>query len=104
MIGVVLAAAVVLAQAASAAPPASSAPGDGTAHGVSGVTVTGKKSRAADPDELICHREAVLGSLLPKQTCARREDILERRRLDQTETRHAHEHGDLEVLNPADKR
>jgi hypothetical protein len=91
MIAVVFAAAVVLAQAAPdaaapATPPTATAP-----HGVSGVTVTGQKVKpgAPDPKEVICRREKVIGSLFPKETCARREDIADRQRLDQKTVRDA---------------
>ena len=103
MIGAVLVAAAVLAQRAPAAAPPDSAPA-AAGHGVSGVTVTGPKHRADDPNEIVCRKEQVLGTLFPKETCWRREDLVERQRIDQTETRHAHEHAQIEVLNPADKR
>ena len=94
MIAVVFAAAVVLAQAAPAAapnasaPPASTPPAS-TPHGVSGVTVTGDKpkKRVVDPTEVICHKEAVLGSLFPKQVCAQRQEFAQRTREDQKDVR-----------------
>lgn len=88
MIAVMFAAAVVLAQAAPAATPSAAAPASAP-HGVSGVTVTGEatKKRVVDPKEVICHKEPVLGSLFPKQICARREEFAQRTREDQKETR-----------------
>jgi hypothetical protein len=61
---------------AAAAPPGSSA--------VSPVTVNGKKAAAADlsQSEVICHSEAVIGSLFPKKVCASRREITERKRED----------------------
>jgi hypothetical protein len=103
LIVVALAAVAVSARAAPA-------PGSDTAaaksQGVTGVTVTGEKPKknVADPKEVICHREPVLGSLFPKEVCARREDFAERNRTDQAGTRHLQEVGQMEVLNPADKR
>lgn len=72
-----------MAQAAPAATPPS-AP-----RGVSGVTVTGEvaKKRVVDPKEVICHKEPVLGSLFPKQVCARREEFAQRTREDQKDLR-----------------
>ncbi|WP_394764356.1 hypothetical protein [Phenylobacterium sp.] len=89
MIAVVFAAAVVLAQAAPAAAPNASAPPASTPHGVSGVTVTGDKpkKRVVDPTEVICHKEAVLGSLFPKQVCAQRQEFAQRTREDQKDVR-----------------
>jgi hypothetical protein len=96
MIAAMFAAAIVLAQAApdaatAAAPPAS------TPHGVSGVTITGetaKKRAAPDPKEVVCHKEKVMGSLFPKEICARREDIADRQRVDQKTVR------DSQALRP----
>jgi hypothetical protein len=93
-----LVAAVLLVQAAPVAAqtdapyPAAAVPSPPPAtasKNVGGVTVTGKKVSpgAPDPKEIVCHREPVLGSLFPKEVCARREDIAERRRLDQATTR-----------------
>jgi hypothetical protein len=99
VIKVLFAAAVLLAQAAPAAAqtdapaPAAAAPSPPPApasgKNLSGVTVTGKKVApgAPDPKEVVCHREPVLGSLFPKEVCARREDVAERRREDQQTTR-----------------
>lgn len=81
MIGFIFAAAVVLAQAA--------APAAKSSNGVAGVTVTGEKAKrnAPDPKEVVCHREPVLGSMFPKEVCARREEIVQRTREDQKQTR-----------------
>jgi hypothetical protein len=97
VIKVLLTAAVLLAQAApslaqtnSSDPAAAPSPPPATAgKNLGGVTVTGKKVApgAPDPKEVVCHREPVLGSLFPKEVCARREDIAERRRVDQQTTR-----------------
>ena len=38
---------------------------------------------------MICHKEPVIGSLFPKEVCARRDEIAERRRVDQATTRNA---------------
>lgn len=100
MIRALLAAAVLLAPAAPAfaqtnapypaaavpTPPPATAPKN-----LGDVTVTGKKLApgAPDPKEVVCHREPVLGSLFPKEVCARREDIAQRRREDQEMTREA---------------
>jgi hypothetical protein len=101
MIKVVFAAALLLAPAApalaqttdlaaAAAPPAPP-PAPKSGKDVGGVVVTGKKVSpgAPDPKEIVCHREPVLGSLFPKEICARREDIAARRRQDQQDTREA---------------
>jgi hypothetical protein len=57
---------------------------------VSGVTVTAKKAAGGlDQKEVVCHKEQVLGTLFPKEICARREDIAERKRVDQASTREA---------------
>jgi len=95
MIGAVLIASVLLAQAApdAAAAPASSAvstPARNAA--VSPVTVTGVKPPGATNargDELVCRTEPVLGTLFPKRICARRDEIAQRTREDQKETREA---------------
>ena len=53
-----------------------------------GVTVTGKKQAEADkdPNEVLCHSEAVIGSLFPKKVCGTRREIAERRQHDQEVT------------------
>jgi len=90
MIGALFAVAVLYAQAAPAADQGA-ATNASAPRGVSGVTVTGEqaKKRVADPKEVICHKEPVLGSLFPKQVCARREEFAQRTREDQKETRDA---------------
>jgi len=94
MLGVLLTVAALFAQAtpdaapeASAAPPASVA--KPSANGVSGVTVTAKKKERGDvdPKEVVCHSEMPIGSRFPQKICARREDIAERRQVDQMEVR-----------------
>jgi len=94
MLGALLTVAVLFAQAtpdaapaASAAPPASVA--KPSANGVSGVTVTGKKKQRddVDPKEVVCHSEMPIGSRFPQKICARREEIAERRQVDQMEVR-----------------
>jgi len=94
MLGALLTVAVLFAQAtpdaaptASAAPPASMA--KPSANSVSGVTVTGKKKQRddVDPKEVVCHSEMPIGSRFPQKICARREEIAERRQVDQMEVR-----------------
>ncbi len=98
MLGALLTLAVLYAQAApdampappsatSAAPPASTA--KPSANGVSGVTVTAKKKDRddVDPKEVVCHSEMPIGSRFPQKVCARREDIADRRNVDQQEVR-----------------
>jgi hypothetical protein len=96
MIAALFAASVVMFQAAPAAEPSAAPPASTAARGVTGVTVTGEKAKknAPDPKEVICHREPVLGSLFPKEVCARREDIADRKRLDQKYVR------DSQALRP----
>ncbi len=92
MIGAIFSAAALLLQAApEAATPTSTTPSaPAAAHAVSPVTVTsGRQSGAPDPAEMICHKESVIGSLFPKEVCARRDEIAERRRIDQATTRNA---------------
>jgi hypothetical protein len=93
MIGAVLAVSVLFAQAApdAAAPPPAAAPAAPT-KAVSPVTVTGVKppgAAGAKGDELVCRTEPVLGTLFPKRICARRDEIAQRTREDQKETREA---------------
>ena len=91
MLGAVLGFAFVLAQAAPAAASlAAPAPAAAkTGKDLSGVTVTGQKKARddVDPKEVVCHSEAVLGSRFPVKVCARREEISERRFIDQMEVR-----------------
>jgi hypothetical protein len=89
MIGAIIAAAVLLMQAApDAAVPAT--PAAGPTHAVSPVTVTpGRSSTTPDPAQVVCHKEPVMGTLFPKTVCARRDEIAERRRVDQATTRDA---------------
>jgi hypothetical protein len=88
MISALLIAAAMFAQAAPAsdpsppAPPAAQSPKD-----LSGVTVTAKKKTDVDQKEVVCHSEAVLGSMFPKKVCASREAFAERRNVDQAEVR-----------------
>ena len=89
MIVAVFAAAAFLYQAApAAAPPASAAPAT-SGKDVTSVVVTGKRPSTdiGDGKEVICHNETVLGTLFPKRICARREEILDRKRADQAEVR-----------------
>jgi len=83
MISLLLAAGVLFAQAEPAAAPAPPP----AAHAVSPVTVTGKKAKALDPNEVVCRKEPVLGSLFPKEICATRQELADRRNLDQASTR-----------------
>ena len=88
MITAILAAAVLYQAAPAAAPPASAAPAT-SAKDVTSVVVTGKRPKTdiGDGKEVICHNETVLCTLFPKRSCARREDILDRKRADQAEVR-----------------
>lgn len=58
---------------------------------VSPVVVPGKKAPEAAKiqTEMVCRSEPVLGTLFPKRICATRQEIAERRRWDQKETREA---------------
>ena len=101
MIAAMFAAAMVLlAQGAPASAPdtapSPAPPGSKSPNKVSGVTVQGEKPKknAPDPTEVVCHKEAVLGSLFPKQVCAQRQEIAERTREDQKQLR------DSTLLNP----
>jgi hypothetical protein len=91
MLGAVLAFAVVLAQAAPAAAPdtAPAAAKPAAGKDLSGVTVTGRKTARddVDPKEVICHSELPIGSRFAVKVCARREDVAERRFVDQMEVR-----------------
>jgi hypothetical protein len=95
MLGAVLTFAVVLAQAAPASAPAatqSEAPAaakPAAGKDLSGVTVTGRKTARddVDPKEVICHSELPIGSRFAVKVCARREDVAERRFVDQMEVR-----------------
>jgi hypothetical protein len=66
----------------AAAPPEAPAPGG---KDVTGVTVTGKKPTATDfsSKEVVCHSEAVIGSLFPKKVCATKGELALRRQNDQ---------------------
>ncbi len=78
---------VVAALLAQSAPTGSTAAA--TAPTVSSVVVQGQKSAVAVDTEIVCHKEKVLGTMFPKEICARRQDIAERRRTDQEQTREA---------------
>jgi hypothetical protein len=84
MIHAVLAATVLFFQAA----PAADHPSAPT-KSVSSVTVNGQGSHAAAEagGTVICHDEVRLGSLFPKRVCARRDELQERTRVDQQQTR-----------------
>ncbi len=84
MFSAVFAAALLFMQATPAATPAP-AETPPAASTVSPVSVTGKKQAAVDknPNEVICHSEAVIGSLFPKKVCASRREMDERRANDQ---------------------
>jgi hypothetical protein len=91
MLGAVLSFVFVLVQAAPAAAP-DATPAAATPKGgkdLSGVTVTAQKKARddVDPKEVICHSELPIGSRFPVKICARREDIAERRFVDQMEVR-----------------
>jgi hypothetical protein len=90
----VLSFAAVLAQAAPAAasvttPGAPPAAAPKAGKDLSCVTVTGQKRARddVDPKEVICHSELPIGSRFAVKVCARREEIAERRLIDQMEVR-----------------
>lgn len=60
---------------------------------VSPVTVTPEMQRKLKDEvakrELVCTNEKVIGSLFPKQVCATKEELAERRAFDQAELRKA---------------
>ncbi len=91
MIGAFFLAAVLLIQADPAAAPASSQPPTAASPQtttVSPAVVTAKKPASTlDPNEVICHSEPVLGTLFPKKVCATRQELSDRRRSDQQDTR-----------------
>ncbi len=92
MISAVFSAIVILGQAAPAAAPVADAPpaAKGKADSVvSGVTVNGKTlmKPQIEARTLVCHDEAVLGTLFPKRVCITQEAQNERRREDQEVTR-----------------
>src|ERR1700759_5312335 len=95
MISALFTAAALLFQAAPAAaasPPAAAVPPSATTGStVSPATVTGKKKDdlTAKNAEVVCRTEPVLGTLFPKKICARRDEMAERTRVDQKETREA---------------
>lgn len=64
------------AQPAVAAEPsaaAASQPAQAPAHAVSPLVVTpSRKTADLDPDQVVCHEEIPMGSLLPKKVCASR--------------------------------
>jgi hypothetical protein len=85
MISAIFVAAALFMQAAPGAAPATdSAAAPPRSSAVSPLTVTGKKAAAVDlsQSEVICHSEAVIGSLFPKKVCASRREINERRLQD----------------------
>jgi hypothetical protein len=76
MLNAAFAAAVLLLQVAPAAtPPAAAAPGAS----VSPVTVKGQKPSVAEDNQVICHSEKVIGSLFPRQVCATKAQLADRR-------------------------
>ena len=88
MLSAVLATVALIFQAAPAADhTAATQPG----RNVSPVTVTGQGSHASVEagGTIICHDEVRLGSLFPKRVCAHKDELLERTRTDQQETRAA---------------
>ena len=92
MITVLATAAVLLLQQAApatalaaAAPPA---PAIASGSTVTPAVVAGKKP-AADPNQVVCRTEAVIGTLFPKKTCATRKELAERAVEDQQATRQA---------------
>jgi hypothetical protein len=88
MLSAVVAASALFFQAAPVAEHAPSAP-PAASKTVSPVTVTGQGSHTREEagGTVVCHDEVRLGSLFPKKICARKDEILERTRLDQQTTR-----------------
>jgi hypothetical protein len=82
------AAVLMLQQAAPVAASAAAAPPAPAATTVSPAVVAGKKP-AADPNQVVCRTEAVIGTLFPKKTCATRKELAERAVEDQQATRQA---------------
>jgi hypothetical protein len=86
MLSAIFLIAALFAQAAAETP---AGPAPAAAASVSSVVVQGQKSGVARDNEVVCHKEKVLGTLFPKEVCARRADLAERRQMDQEQTRAA---------------
>ncbi|HEX3888333.1 MAG TPA: hypothetical protein VHW05_12610 [Phenylobacterium sp.] len=87
MLNAVFAATALLLQAAPTAAPVitpASAPVAAQAP-ISPVTVQGQKKSVVEDNKIICRKEQVLGTLFPREVCARKSEIEERRRVDQAE-------------------
>ena len=87
MINAVLIAGLLFVQAA---PPSVAIAASAQASGreVAGGTVTRRQPGSdADPKDVICHDEALVGSRLSKRVCAIREELAQRRREDQQQLR-----------------
>jgi hypothetical protein len=87
MVSAIFVAAALFMQAAPAAgatPAADPAAAPAGSSAVSPLTVTGKKAAAVDlsQSEVVCHSEAVIGSLFPRKVCASRREMTERKRED----------------------
>ncbi|HEX2817974.1 MAG TPA: hypothetical protein VHN39_16400 [Phenylobacterium sp.] len=91
MISAVLAATALFFQAAPVADHAAAASSAAPARSVSPVTVTGQGSHTSTEagGTVVCHDEVRLGSLFPQRICARKDEILDRTRMDQQSTREA---------------
>jgi hypothetical protein len=74
MLNAAFAAAVLLLQIAPAATPPAPAPA-----AVSPVIVKGQKPSVAEDNQVICHSEKVIGSLFPRQVCATKAQLADRR-------------------------
>jgi hypothetical protein len=91
MISAVFAATVLFFQATPAVDHPAAATATPPGRSVSPVTVNGQGSHASVEagGTIICHDEVRLGSLFPKRVCAHKDEMLERTRTDQQETRAA---------------
>ena len=88
MLNALFTAAMLMMQAApvtTSTAPSAAAPGSsGT---VSPVIVQSHKKARADDERVICRKEVVLGTLFPKEVCARKQEFDQRTREDQAELR-----------------
>jgi hypothetical protein len=75
MLNAASAAALLLVQAA----PAASPPSATTPAAVSPVIVKGQKPSVTEDNQVVCHSEKVIGSLFPRQICATKAQLADRR-------------------------
>jgi hypothetical protein len=85
MMNAAFAAIALLLQAAPVATTPATAPPAATPSSVSPLTVQGQKKSVAEDNRVVCHREQVLGTMFPKEICATKAQITERRNEDQAE-------------------